>query len=200
MSKSEKKDALERMLEELPFLTPEELYALLDRVEARQQELGDVFGQAAPPRYRDPNDPKRVFFGEGKAPAWFVEHQKRGIPISELINPRYLAFRDKQQGGPYIYQDPENPLHVWDGKRWRDGRIPQKTAGWLVDYLAAGRSLQEFINPKWLEVDARKRKRSIKYRDPENPLHVWSGVGRMPHWVRERLDGGGSLEELKVTA
>lgn len=40
--------------------------------------------------------------------------------------------------------------------------------------------------------------RSPAYRDPENAFNVWSGRGRQPTWVRERIAGGSTLEDLRA--
>ena len=36
-----------------------------------------------------------------------------------------------------------------------------------------------------------RRKRPAKYRDPQNPEHAWSGIGRTPRWVQAILDERG---------
>ena len=36
-----------------------------------------------------------------------------------------------------------------------------------------------------------RRKRPAKYRDPQNPEHTWSGIGRTPKWVQAILDERG---------
>ena len=33
-----------------------------------------------------------------------------------------------------------------------------------------------------------RRKRPPRYRDPQNPEHTWSGIGRSPKWVQAILD------------
>ena len=35
---------------------------------------------------------------------------------------------------------------------------------------------------------AARRKRPAKYRDPQDPSHTWSGVGRTPKWVQAILN------------
>ena len=39
---------------------------------------------------------------------------------------------------------------------------------------------------------------SLKYRDPEMPEHVWSGRGKHPAWLRDKLQQGHELEEFQV--
>lgn len=40
--------------------------------------------------------------------------------------------------------------------------------------------------------------RSPAYRDPRNAFNIWSGRGRKPAWVRERLAEGAALEDLRA--
>ncbi len=37
-----------------------------------------------------------------------------------------------------------------------------------------------------------------KYRNPFDPLQVWTGLGKRPQWMRAALRAGLSLEELAV--
>lgn len=30
----------------------------------------------------------------------------------------------------------------------------------------------------------------VKFRDPENPENTWTGLGRRPQWLNEKLDSG----------
>jgi DNA-binding protein H-NS len=36
---------------------------------------------------------------------------------------------------------------------------------------------------------------AIKYRDPTNPLHAWTGRGRMPRWMVAAMRGGKAKKE-----
>jgi DNA-binding protein H-NS len=40
-----------------------------------------------------------------------------------------------------------------------------------------------------------RRELAAKYRNPTNPSETWSGRGRKPKWVEEKLAAGRSLEE-----
>lgn len=44
----------------------------------------------------------------------------------------------------------------------------------------------------------RNRKNPPKYRDPENPNNVYSGVGTYPQWLREKLNNGAKLEDFLI--
>ncbi len=37
---------------------------------------------------------------------------------------------------------------------------------------------------------------AIKYRDPEKPDNVWTGRGKQPAWLREKLEQGHVLDEF----
>jgi DNA-binding protein H-NS len=37
-----------------------------------------------------------------------------------------------------------------------------------------------------------------RYRNPDNSAETWSGVGKMPSWVRIAMEAGRSLDSLKI--
>lgn len=37
-----------------------------------------------------------------------------------------------------------------------------------------------------------------KYRHPENPELTWAGRGRQPRWVKEALNEGKSLDDMRI--
>jgi DNA-binding protein H-NS len=39
----------------------------------------------------------------------------------------------------------------------------------------------------------------ITYRDPENSENTWTGRGRRPHWLNERLENGETLDQFAIT-
>lgn len=39
---------------------------------------------------------------------------------------------------------------------------------------------------------------AVKYRNPENPKHQWTGRGMQPKWLRELIEQGRSLHEFSV--
>jgi DNA-binding protein H-NS len=71
---------------------------------------------------------------------------------------------------------------------------------WLLDALAAGRSLEEFATAaassesKGVKKAPKKRKPKVVYRDQAG--HTWSGMGPRPRWMKEALDAGKTLEEM----
>jgi hypothetical protein len=40
--------------------------------------------------------------------------------------------------------------------------------------------------------------RSRRYRHPDNASQQWTGRGRQPKWVKEWVEGGKSLDKLRV--
>jgi DNA-binding protein H-NS len=44
----------------------------------------------------------------------------------------------------------------------------------------------------------RRRDVSPKYRNPDNASETWSGRGRKPRWLEERLSGGAPLEDFLI--
>ncbi len=42
------------------------------------------------------------------------------------------------------------------------------------------------------------KKNPPKYRNPANPVQTWSGRGRQPAWIKEALQGGGSLDDFAI--
>jgi len=60
-----------------------------------------------------------------------------------------------------------------------------------------GMSVEDFHEkPKRKEV--KKREFAIKYRDPDNPANVWTGIGKPKKWLQEKLDQGHSLDEFLI--
>ena len=64
---------------------------------------------------------------------------------------------------------------------------------------ALGVSIAELFGIK-AEGEARRKKRSarIKYRDPENAENTWTGKGRPPKWMQEKLDQGAIKDEFLI--
>jgi DNA-binding protein H-NS len=39
---------------------------------------------------------------------------------------------------------------------------------------------------------------AVRFRNPENESQQWTGRGRQPKWVKEWVEGGKSLDKLRV--
>ena len=64
---------------------------------------------------------------------------------------------------------------------------------------ALGVSVAELFGIK-SETEPRRRKRPTraKYRDLENAENTWTGRGKPPKWLQEKLDQGASKDEFRV--
>ena len=64
---------------------------------------------------------------------------------------------------------------------------------------ALGVSVAELFGIKG-ETEPRRRKRAAraKYRDSENAENTWSGRGKPPRWLQEKLDQGASKDEFLI--
>ena len=55
------------------------------------------------------------------------------------------------------------------------------------------------ISPENTAGSSRKgTKVAVKYRNPDNPKHQWTGRGMQPKWLRELIEQGRSLDEFRV--
>lgn len=43
-----------------------------------------------------------------------------------------------------------------------------------------------------------KRQVRIKYRDPDQPNNTWSGKGRVPKWLQEKLEQGATKDQYQA--
>ena len=43
-----------------------------------------------------------------------------------------------------------------------------------------------------------KKAVAAKYRNPSNNLQTWTDRGKQPHWVRDAIAGGKTLEQLAI--
>jgi DNA-binding protein H-NS len=62
---------------------------------------------------------------------------------------------------------------------------------------SVGMSIEELIKPE-VERGRAKPEGAPKYVNPDDPSQTWTGRGPRPRWVREALQAGKSLEELRA--
>ena len=67
----------------------------------------------------------------------------------------------------------------------------------VVDAL--GISVAELFGIKG-EAEPKRRKvaAKIKYRNPEHPDHTWTGKGKPPKWMQEKLEQGATKEQFQI--
>ncbi len=55
------------------------------------------------------------------------------------------------------------------------------------------------LNEVFKEKNSRKgRKVPMKYANPDNPEQQWSGRGKMPVWMREKVEAGADRESFLI--
>lgn len=70
-----------------------------------------------------------------------------------------------------------------------------KEAGFDIYELFAGRGARTAMAPT---SDQAKRFVAPKYRNPINHLQTWTGRGKQPHWVRDAIAAGKTLDDLQI--
>jgi len=65
---------------------------------------------------------------------------------------------------------------------------------------ALGITVAELFGIRGEPVERRpkKRRETVKYRDPENADNTWTGKGRAPKWMQEKLDQGATKEQFQA--
>lgn len=43
-----------------------------------------------------------------------------------------------------------------------------------------------------------RAKAEAKYRDPDAPHNTWSGRGKLPRWLQEKMDAGRDRDEFMI--
>ena len=65
--------------------------------------------------------------------------------------------------------------------------------------LQRGLNLSEFVEVKKVRgAKGVRAKAEAKYRDPDNAGNTWSGRGRLPRWLQEKVDAGEDRERFKI--
>ena len=49
-----------------------------------------------------------------------------------------------------------------------------------------------------LDVPRNRRRGAARYRDPDDARHTWSGRGKHPRWLAEKIEAGHDLGEFEV--
>lgn len=65
----------------------------------------------------------------------------------------------------------------------------------LTIAAASGVSLNALFNPR---KEKKKREAKPKYRNPDDPSATWSGRGKPPVWLQDKLDAGAAKEDFAI--
>lgn len=64
----------------------------------------------------------------------------------------------------------------------------------------SGFTLDEVLGGKGAVIEEpKKRNYKPKYHNPDNPEQTWTGLGMKPRWVRELLDQGKTMDDLRIS-
>lgn len=61
-----------------------------------------------------------------------------------------------------------------------------------------GMTVEEILGLEMARKTKTKPQAPAKYRNSENPEQTWSGRGKKPNWLKEKLAQGRSLEEFEI--
>jgi DNA-binding protein H-NS len=87
-------------------------------------------------------------------------------------------------------------------ERMDEFRMLAREAGFEVTLTKVGEGGERRRRRRSMPSDSDADRRSAvapKYRNPDNQTEVWSGRGRKPKWVEEKLTSGTQLEDLRIT-
>jgi len=76
-------------------------------------------------------------------------------------------------------------------------RLLARRAGFEVSVTRIGEALEVRRRARGVSVSGRKPV-AAKYRNPEKPVETWSGRGREPRWLAEKIAAGRSREEFAI--
>ncbi len=104
-------------------------------------------------------------------------HDLSEVELAQLIDNAQKTLRDRQVG-----KRKEVIAQIKD---------LAATIGYTVE-------LTEISPDKTVGSSRKGSKVAVKYRNPENPKHQWTGRGMQPKWLRELIEQGRSLDEFSV--
>ena len=70
----------------------------------------------------------------------------------------------------------------------------------ILKSLEEGRGTRRRAPQEGESGEDQRRVVSPKYRNPDNPKDTWSGRGRAPRWMEERLKSGAKREDFLISA
>ena len=70
----------------------------------------------------------------------------------------------------------------------------------LVSIAAAlGISISDLFSQKKERKQAKATKVSVKYANPDNPAEQWSGRGKPPKWMEEKIEAGADKDRFAIS-
>ena len=63
---------------------------------------------------------------------------------------------------------------------------------------SVGMTVEEILGLEMARKTRTTSQTPAKYRNPEHPEQTWSGRGKKPAWIKEAIQRGRSLEELRI--
>lgn len=126
--------------------------------------------------------------------------------------PRTYVAVSNLEKEPTMQLDEEAGMAVKQTAAERIKKLDSERAQILDEALGRARETVAELNSLGLKYDLvdgatpQKKARGMrkgstvepKYRDPENPSLTWTGRGRMPKWLQERVDAGGNKDDFKI--
>jgi DNA-binding protein H-NS len=130
-------------------------------------------------------------------------HQTTSTPASDLSPPEQSYTPETPYAEKSIRDLPLPELKAFHEKVGAilAERTAQAREDFRQDFLKKldlfGMSIDDF-KQQAKKKEVKKRNFPIKYRDPDNPANVWTGIGKPKKWLQEKLDQGHSLEEFLI--
>ena len=90
-----------------------------------------------------------------------------------------------------LISDAQKALKTLEDRRKAEARLAAEKAA--KDF---GFKLEEVLSHA--SKGGKSSKGAPQYADPDDPSRTWTGKGRKPNWVKEALENGKSLEDLKI--
>jgi len=77
--------------------------------------------------------------------------------------------------------------------------IHEKISKLLEAKMLAEKKMLEVRLSSWHPARIDLKARRPKFANPDDPSQVWSGRGKRPQWVTEKLASGLTLEDMSIT-
>jgi DNA-binding protein H-NS len=138
---------------------------------------------------------RKLAYRDKASSAMLINHTKQFI-IAPYFNPRriYMADNISSLSEQELAELIANASKQLEHKR---GSKKRETIAKIKD-LATSIGVQVEIIDAGNKASRAGSKVAVKYRDPANAKHVWTGRGMKPRWLRSLLESGRAIEEFLV--